>query len=422
MKIIKTPHSVEIIINELEKKGYEAFAVGGCVRDALLNKTPNDWDITTSAMPLDVKGIFNKTFDTGIKHGTITVLIDKVGYEVTTYRIDGEYLDGRHPNSVEFTSNLVEDLKRRDFTINAMAYSSRTGIVDKFDGIGDLEKRIIKCVGNPEDRFNEDALRILRAVRFAATLDFEIDLATKQAIVKLSKNLEKISKERIQAELEKLIMSDHPEKLLIAYETGITKVIFDIVDKMANENTLNDILLFLKSCPKDHYIRWAALLQFIDKETCSKILRDLKFDNKTINYVSRLVIALKNDLPISRPDIRCSIFSIGEDLYDRYVSLLFVFASFYSNHQSSNNLAIKNTEISLEKVTLLKSEYESILAANECLSLKTLAVNGKDLIALGAAKGSMVGEILNKLLMLVLEDSSLNNKEVLLKLALKFIE
>lgn len=215
---IDVPKNVKLIINILEKNGFEAFAVGGCVRDAVLGRTPNDWDITTSAMPEDVKRIFNKTIDTGLIHGTVTVMIEKTGYEVTTYRIDGEYEDGRHPKKVEFTGNLTKDLERRDFTINAMAYNDRCGIVDEFNGIKDLKDKVIKCVGIPQHRFNEDALRILRAVRFAAALDFDIEENTKEAIIELAPNLNKISKERIQVEFEKLLMSNHPEKIELAYK------------------------------------------------------------------------------------------------------------------------------------------------------------------------------------------------------------
>ena len=169
---IDMPTCVREIIEVLENAGFEAFAVGGCVRDAVLGRIPADWDITTSAMPEEVKALFSRTIDTGIQHGTVTVMKDHVGYEVTTYRIDGEYEDARHPKEVSFTSNLVEDLKRRDFTINAMAYNDRAGLVDEFDGIGDLEKGVIRCVGEPKDRFGEDALRMLRAVRFSAQLGF----------------------------------------------------------------------------------------------------------------------------------------------------------------------------------------------------------------------------------------------------------
>lgn len=222
---IEIPKSVKLIINVLEENGFEAFAVGGCVRDTILGRNPQDWDITTSALPEQVKALFNRTIDTGIQHGTVTVMIKRVGYEVTTYRVDGEYNDGRHPDSVEFTSNLIEDLKRRDFTINAMAYNPTVGLIDAFDGIGDIERKLIKCVGVAEERFGEDALRILRAVRFSAQLGFEIENDTMKAIEKLAPTLEKISAERIRVEMEKLIVSNHPDKLITAYKSGITKVI-----------------------------------------------------------------------------------------------------------------------------------------------------------------------------------------------------
>ncbi|WP_330695287.1 CCA tRNA nucleotidyltransferase, partial [Lacrimispora sp.] len=207
---IQVPEAARRIIEQLNTSGFEAYVVGGCVRDSLLGRQPEDWDITTSAKPEQVKEIFNRTVDTGIQHGTVTVLIDHEGYEVTTYRIDGEYEDGRHPKSVEFTGSLLEDLKRRDFTINAMAYSDREGLVDAFDGVKDLESRVIRCVGNALDRFTEDALRILRAIRFSAQLDFNMEGETRAAISVIAPNMAKVSKERIQVELTKLLLSDHP--------------------------------------------------------------------------------------------------------------------------------------------------------------------------------------------------------------------
>ena len=210
---IEMPYEAEWIIDNIRSHGYEAFIVGGCVRDAVLGRIPGDWDITTSAKPEQVKEIFGKTVDTGLKHGTVTIIKHGSGYEVTTYRIDGEYLDGRHPETVEFTPDLREDLKRRDFTINAMAYSHETGIVDAFEGMEDLNRRVIRCVGCAKDRFTEDALRILRAVRFAAQLDFVIENETYKAIAEIAPNLVHVSKERIQVELTKLLLSDHPEKI-----------------------------------------------------------------------------------------------------------------------------------------------------------------------------------------------------------------
>ena len=229
---IQLPEKVKFIIDTLTDAGFEAYAVGGCVRDSILGRTPGDWDITTSAAPDQVKHLFTKTIDTGIQHGTVTVLEGKEGFEVTTYRIDGEYEDNRHPKEVMFTQNLIEDLKRRDFTINAMAYNETEGLIDAFGGIEDLGKKVIRCVGSPEDRFTEDALRMMRAVRFASQLGFTIEKHTKEAISKLSSNLAQISAERIQVELVKLLVSDHPEQMRTVYETGMSRVFLPEFDRM----------------------------------------------------------------------------------------------------------------------------------------------------------------------------------------------
>ena len=220
--ILEIPKNAETILHILEKAGYEAYVVGGCVRDSILGRSPDDWDITTSAKPEQVKALFHRTVDTGLQHGTVTVLMEKEGYEVTTYRVDGEYEDGRHPKEVTFTASLKEDLKRRDFTINAMAYNPSSGLVDLFGGLEDIERRIIRCVGNPLERFTEDALRIMRAVRFSAQLGFAIEEETRKALKVLAPNLKHVSAERIQVELVKLLMSPHPDYLRVAYEAGIT--------------------------------------------------------------------------------------------------------------------------------------------------------------------------------------------------------
>lgn len=404
MTKINVPKSVKIIIKILEDNGYEAFAVGGCVRDAIIGREPNDWDITTSAMPGDVKRLFHKTIDTGIAHGTVTVMIERVGYEVTTYRIDGEYEDGRHPKSVEFTGNLIEDLKRRDFTINAMAYNDRQGIVDEFDGVGDLERGLIRCVGNPIDRFNEDALRILRAVRFAAALNFDIEEETKNAIVTLAENLNKISKERIQAELEKLLISNHPEKLKIAYETGITKVIFKEIDRLAKMGELDNIISKLCEMPSNHYYRWAAVLIHTDREECRNILRGFKFDNKTVNNVSALVTAMKREIPSNRGEIRRDIYEIGEEIYPMYLE----FRRIYDDENS-------------DRIREIQAEREDIYDKGDCVSLRGLAVNGRDLMELGASRGAEVGAGLEMLLYKVLEDNELNDKETLINIFKKSV-
>ena len=274
---IEIPPKVDRILKTLEKAGFEAYAVGGCVRDRVLSDTPDDWDITTSAKPKQVKSLFHRTIDTGLQHGTVTVLLDKEGFEVTTYRVDGVYEDGRHPKDVTFTASLEEDLKRRDFTINAMAYNPKQGLVDPFGGLGDLEKKVIRCVGDPKERFSEDALRILRAVRFSAKLGFSIDPATENALSLLAPNLEKVSAERIQVELVKLLISDHPDYLRTAWRAGVTKIFLPEFDTCmeTQQNTPyhmysvgEHILHSLVNIRSDRVLRLTMLLHDIGKPVC----------------------------------------------------------------------------------------------------------------------------------------------------------
>lgn len=231
---IELPEDVSFIINTIEKNGHQAYAVGGCVRDTIMGVVPNDWDITTNALPEEVKSYFNKTIDTGIQHGTVTVMLHSTGYEVTTYRIDGDYLDGRHPSSVEFSDRLTDDLCRRDFTINAMAYNDRMGLVDEYGGIDDINNKIIRCVGNPVERFTEDALRMMRAIRFSAQLGFTIDDNTFKAIEKLSTNIQKVSMERVCVELKKTLMSDNPDFCRLY---GATNLFRDILPQLHDSFT-----------------------------------------------------------------------------------------------------------------------------------------------------------------------------------------
>lgn len=221
-KKIAIPTAVLEILEQLNRANHEAYIVGGCVRDFLLGKEPSDWDITTSAKPQQVKALFRRTIDTGIAHGTVTIMKGNVGYEVTTYRIDGEYEDARHPKEVTFTSSLEEDLKRRDFTMNAMAYHPEKGLVDIFGGQEDMNRGIIRCVGNAKERFTEDALRMMRAIRFAAQMNYEIEEETFQAIRKMAPSISKVSAERIQVEMTKTLISAHPGKFRLFYETGLT--------------------------------------------------------------------------------------------------------------------------------------------------------------------------------------------------------
>ncbi len=420
---IEMPYEAEWIIDNIRSHGYEAFIVGGCVRDAVLGRIPGDWDITTSAKPEQVKEIFGKTVDTGLKHGTVTIIKHGKGYEVTTYRIDGEYLDGRHPETVEFTPDLREDLKRRDFTINAMAYSHETGIVDEFEGMEDLKRRVIRCVGRAGDRFTEDALRILRAVRFAAQLDFVIEDETYKAIVKIAPNLTHVSKERIQVELTKLLLSDHPEKIWMVDETGIADYVTSgfpevferelerenshnagenetpgkcgcLVDG-ASRDALKECWTGLAALPSDKSHRWAGFLRHMTPEQAVKILRGLKLDNDTIGNVKSMVMAFQAPLAVDKVQIRKLLSRVTE-------------------YQFLGAMQLKKLDGD-ETVPELLQLFEEIREAGDCVSLKQLAVNGGDLLQQGLEKGKQIGDGLMYLLNLVLEEPKLNKKDILLE-------
>ena len=277
MLTIQLPEKVSRIISVLSGAGFEAYAVGGCVRDAILGRVPGDWDITTNARPEEVKGLFRRTVDTGIAHGTVTVMLGSDAFEVTTYRQDGDYSDHRHPDEVTFTTSLEEDLKRRDFTINAMAYRPETGIVDLFGGQEDLKRKVIRCVGDPRERFDEDALRIMRALRFSAQLGFTIDPSTRAAIREFAPRLQLISKERIRVELVKLLVSPHPERLKDLADCGITAQIFPLWDTMLATPQSSAFHLYsvgvhtlkvVENVPPEPVLRLAALLHDCGKPAC----------------------------------------------------------------------------------------------------------------------------------------------------------
>lgn len=438
---IKMPGKVNKIIGVLQEAGFEAYAVGGCIRDSLLGRTPNDWDITTSAKPMEVKALFSHTIDTGIQHGTVTILLDREGFEVTTYRIDGEYEDGRHPKEVSFTGSLEEDLKRRDFTINALAYNETAGLIDIFEGQKDLKDGIIRCVGNAEERFTEDALRMLRAIRFSAQLGYRIEENTLAAIHKLAGNLEKISAERIQTELLKLMVSPHPDYLRTAYECGVTKVFFPEFD-LAMEtpqkhphhcyNVGEHILHSLLEVPADKVLRLTMLLHDIAKPQCLSvdekgithfhgheemgaemsrvILRRLRMDNDTTDKVCRLVRFhdYGNGVAPDRRIVRRAVNKIGEDLFDDFILVKkadLLAQSMYLREEKLSNLAEWD------------ACYREIREAEECVSLRTLAVNGRDLIAAGLQPGRELGNILKQLLDEVLETPEKNEKDYLISRA-----
>ena len=436
---IELPKKVLFIINNLQLAGYDAFAVGGCVRDSILARKPQDWDITTSAKPEAIKEIFRRTVDTGIEHGTVTVMIGKDSYEVTTYRIDGAYEDSRHPKEVRFTNCLEEDLRRRDFTINAMAYNDADGLVDIFGGMEDLKKGVIRCVGDATARFSEDALRILRGIRFAAQLGFEIDDEARMAMKELAPTLQKISAERIQVELVKTLVSDRPDMLRTAYALGITKQFlpeFDLLMKTEQEtphhmyNVGEHTLHALMRVRPDRILRITMLLHDMGKpeyktmdETgqahfkkhaigsehiAKEILKRLKFDNETIRTVARLVLYHDYRMPAEAKNVRRAMNKIGEDIFEYYMEV-----------RRADVLAQSTylRERKLKNLDDIETLYAKIKEAKQCVSLKELAVSGSDLIAIGIKPGKEIGEILNRLLEMVIEDPELNQKEILLKKA-----
>lgn len=442
------PKQVSGIINILESHGFEAYVVGGCVRDSILGRAPADWDITTSARPEQVKALFPKTIDTGLKHGTVTIMRGKTGYEVTTYRIDGLYEDHRRPSEVTFTDSLREDLMRRDFTINAMAYNETQGLVDFFGGIRDLEAGLIRCVGNPADRFEEDALRMLRAVRFAGQMNFRIDAATRNAITLKHRLLSNVSAERIQMELLKMMISGHPDVLKAAYETRLTGIFLPEFDRMmetpqnnphhqytVGEHTLH-ALMYIEANP---ILRLAMLFHDIgkpltrttddqgidhfyqhDKVSCEltkKILKRLKFDNRTIQLVTTLILnhdtRFRNPKTTGRRHVRRMIQKVGKPLFPYLLEVMEADVRAQSSFMQQKKLSI------LQET---REVYQEILNANDCLTLKELKINGNHLKTLGIREGKTIGAILNTLLSMVLEHPELNEYIYLKELALKIYD
>lgn len=438
---ISLPKDVEYIINTLQRAGYEAYAVGGCVRDTILNREPDDWDITTSAKPMEIKKLFPVTIDTGIQHGTVTVLRNHVGYEVTTYRIDGEYADNRHPKEVIFTASLKEDLLRRDFTINAMAYNHEDGIIDEYGGLNDISEGIIRCVGNPYDRFSEDALRIMRAVRFSAQLGYRIEEETSKAIVKLAPNLSTISAERINTELTKLLLSPNPDYLRDACRLGITRVVLPEFDKCMECEQVNPhhcysvgehTLHSLRFVPNDRVLRYTMLFHdfgkpdtrsvgedgrmhfyghpLVSERMASDIMHRLKFDNDTLHAVK--LLCRNHDLEIieDKKHVRRAMNKLGSDNFSKLLMVKRADCMAQSDYKREEKLA------SLDK---LESIYDEIVSAKECVCMKDLAVCGRDLIDLGVKPGPAMGAILGKLLSMVIDEPSLNDREVLLDMVKK---
>ncbi len=434
---IKLPENAKKILDTMHEAGFEAYVVGGCVRDAILGREPGDWDITTNAVPSDIKRLFKRTIDTGIEHGTVTVMFGKEGYEVTTYRIDGKYEDSRHPSEVTFTKSLVEDMKRRDFTINAMAYNEEEGLIDEFGGIEDINRHLIRCVGEPRERFSEDALRIMRAVRFSAQLDYDIEEKTKEAIKELAPTLEKISAERIQVELVKLLISDHPDRLRTAYELGITKQIlpeFDDCMKTEQNNIHHaysvgeHIIQTLLNIRADRILRLTMLMHDIAKpatitvdeegvshfyghdkkgvEMARAIFMRLKFDRKTMDQVCNLVKYHDERYPATARNVRRAMNRVGAQDYPLLFEVREADTLSQSDYRRDEKLSLLNQT---------RQIYNEIIEKGECTSLGELKVSGKDLIDLGINPGKQIGNVLHAMLEDVLDNPEHNTKEYLLE-------
>ena len=436
MLTIDMPEKVREILHTLRDAGYEAYIVGGCVRDALLGREPNDWDITTSALPMQVKALFPHTVDTGLQHGTVTVIKGKEGFEVTTYRVDGVYEDGRHPKEVTFTPDLAQDLCRRDFTINAMAYSDSAGLVDLFGGREDMENRLIRAVGEPARRFEEDALRIMRAVRFAAQLGYSLEPRTMQSVKALAPTLSRISQERIRVELEKTILSDRPQMFRLMYETGITAQILPEFDRCMEMDQRNPhhcynvgdhILASMENVRPDRVLRLTMLLHDIGKPDClttdergvdhfyghaersmelaGAILRRLKYDNAAIRSVTTLVRDHYRAIRLTPAGVRRAVVRTGEDLFPLLLEVK------RADMEAKSEFSREQNRAQYERLTEI---YDGIVQRGDCLRLQDLAVKGADLMEAGVKPGPEMGGILQQMLEEVLAEPDHNNREYLL--------
>ena len=423
----QVPGSVRFILDTIRGAGYEAYIVGGCVRDRLLGREPDDWDITTSALPEQVKGLFSVTVDTGIQHGTVMVLRGGRGYEVTTYRVDGAYKDGRHPESVVFTPNLEEDLKRRDFTINAFAYDPESGIVDLFGGLDDLRGGIIRAVGDPDKRFDEDALRIMRAVRFSAQLSFGIEEKTRNAISAFAPKLALVSRERIRVEFEKTIYSDNPAYVNEYRRLGLAQY---IVPELYGRCFLDESERLWEQIPADDedvdVLRLAAFFMGLKSGECSTVMRKMTFDNRTRDLVSGILKYRSGSsetqggcrdavsgLSQSRDNAAEQADSLAEQFWDP--APISIRKALRICGAETYRLGLKFRKAQGLDVHESEKQFENILQRGEAYNISMLDITGADLMDAGIPQGKRIGETLNMLLDKVIEDPQLNNKEVLIK-------
>lgn len=441
---ITLPKEVNLILNTLNSSGYEAFVVGGCVRDSVMNIEPQDWDITTDALPEDIISTFShyKLLTTGVKHGTVGVIIDRKVYEITTYRIDGEYKDNRHPDKVTFSDKLEYDLERRDFTINAMAYNPKTGIIDLFDGKTDLKYKAIRCVGDADCRFKEDALRILRGLRFASTYDFTIEINTSNAMIENRKLLNNISEERIITEFNKLLCGVSARYILNRYKKVFAvfmpeiEVMFNFdqknphhnktlwkhttksIDKIEPDLALRLTMLFhdIGKPLAQEYDEVKGICHYIGHNTFSvaiaeNIMKRLKYSNELIETVKTLILYHDVRFIDNKKQIKRLLSKIGEDNFELLLKV-----------QRADILAQSNYQIEekLNNLNLAETAFNQIISENECFTLKDLAVNGHDLMRIGIIKGQDIGTTLSFLLSNVIDGNLNNEKELLLLKAKEF--
>ena len=444
---IKIPEDANELIHVLQSNGHTAYVVGGCVRDSMMGRKPHDWDICTSATPDEMLTIFKdyRIIETGLQHGTVTVVVNGNGYEITTYRIDGTYSDSRRPDSVAFTNDLIEDLKRRDFTINAMAYNDNEGLIDPFHGLYDIQDKVVKCVGSPEDRFNEDALRILRAIRFACQLDFSIHPSIGWCIgyTDIKTRLNNISIERINSEFSKMIVCknfhDRLAKHYSLFASFIPTLNCLVGFKQNNPYHDHDVFMHtyhaLENCDSDDpIVKLAILFHDFGKPHCyqigedshghfkghgrtsaditNTIMRQLRFDNDTREKVVELVYYHDATFEVGKKYIKRWLNTIGEDQFRRLLEV--------------RRADIKGQKENVDKCRLIKIDnieklLDEVVKDNECFSLKDLAVNGDDLINIGYKPGKRIGNTLNTLLQNVMDGDIDNSKEELLNMARKMI-
>ena len=437
---IVIPENVQYLMHRLQQAGYHAYAVGGCIRDTLLHQTPEDWDICTSALPqetLDTLQLPN-IIENGLKHGTVTVRYHGENYEITTFRTDGSYTDNRRPSSVTFVTDVREDLRRRDFTINALAYNDTEGLLDCFGGAEDLQQKVIRCVGNPDERFQEDGLRIMRALRFASRFGFRIEEQTAAAIHRNKELLHHISAERINAELNKLLLGDSAEEILMTFPDVIAVFIPEIEPMIGfdqkNPHHAYDVwthtVKVIAHTPKDKVLRLAALLHDIGKPNtftvdeqgighfyghpaesqrlAGIILKRLKYDNNTIQQVKQLV-GLHDRYPaLKAASVRRLLSETGDTLMPQLIRLQ------RADCQAKDVSAAEKADVYFDQLSALCDE---IMKTSTAYTLKMLAVNGQDLKAIGIKNGKDIGRILQLLLEDVIDGTLPNEKELLLKKA-----